>query len=956
MNDLMNRGAAQILQDLHSQLDLHFRDLSMSRKHLTPVAPVFALEHGLCEADLESLKGAVRSAVRQGFGATFHQWRLPFVVYAAESGYNYAGGEYWQTFEEWTPGWHENGDRDRIRIWFERFADDYGGGRPQGAFARHFTIIAWPITHAVLPVHLQRHLAHLLYDFRTGLTAQLLQDPSDLGHRLAARTRSYPEQFRYFCQNTILLGQVSVALLSGEEDESPYLLRSTLHRLVTGLSRERQSQQWLSTARGAARQIRSTARGFVPNPRKPARRSPLERLPRPTDPRLLLRRAPSGWRAYASLPDLTPLITRLPHLSGELRTHRPSVAGAEVAHLPRGQLLFPGREVRLARWPRPGEPFITLERAADLVNHHIAEQCAISRGPAWLFHVRASGLAVEVKGKIMHPGSSYVLVTDDDKAAIPALPATAETAIEVAGVRAFSITVPDVVSESYAAAFARMGVSLAAKVAIRPVGIVPSMWDGEGSVEWLAGEPGMIGIYAEQVPSTCIVTLDGQQPLALPWQDKQRDLLLRLDDLDVGTSEVSVELMADGDKTIAVGYLVVTVRDPEVRPDTATAGEGIRLLADPAQPTLSDLWDGRAAISIDGPSSTPATLTVTLLAETGKELTEITQELSLPVTPESWSRTAAGVRADQRFKNHYDDAQTTRVTVSRSGIGFAALTCERGFQPLRWQVARRHDGSHVARLIDRTDGAQAKIELFTVGDPLLPIPCSPWDDISVPALGGLLRATAGEATALTLLPTQPNEVMRFRNMSPAVRGTSRTPREVTRLAAAHLVWSTAERPADPFASRQCDLVIEAITREIASLIGQSHWAGVERKMKHASDPTAFIEEMEACVGQISSHSKFASRIAHSLWSWSSPETLLTGFADALAGIMHGSQTAENQETARFVLTLADQPGQILVGWSPSECEHLLAKVIASPVLLRAARFAVVGARAFHGVVTAGGTW
>ena len=57
-----------------------------------------------------------------------------------------------------------------------------------------------------------------------------------------------------------------------------------------------------------------------------------------------------------------------------------------------------------------------------------------------------------------------------------------------------------------------------------------------------------------------------------------------------------------------------------------------------------------------------------------------------------------------------------------------------------------------------------------------------------------------------------------------------------------------------------------------------------------------------------------------------------------------------------MLTLSDQPGQILVGWSPSECEDLLAKVIASPVLLRAARFAVLGARAFHGAVTAGGPW
>ena len=60
-------------------------------------------------------------------------------------------------------------------------------------------------------------------------------------------------------------------------------------------------------------------------------------------------------------------------------------------------------------------------------------------------------------------------------------------------------------------------------------------------------------------------------------------------------------LTAGDGKVIADGSLLVTIRDPQDRPDGGSAGEGIRMLADPAQPTLSELWDGRAAISIDGP-------------------------------------------------------------------------------------------------------------------------------------------------------------------------------------------------------------------------------------------------------------------------------------------------------------------------------------------------------------------
>jgi hypothetical protein len=55
-----------------------------------------------------------------------------------------------------------------------RFANNYGGARPTGAFADYFVIIAWPIAHAVLPSYLQRQLAHLLYDFRGRLLHSLL--------------------------------------------------------------------------------------------------------------------------------------------------------------------------------------------------------------------------------------------------------------------------------------------------------------------------------------------------------------------------------------------------------------------------------------------------------------------------------------------------------------------------------------------------------------------------------------------------------------------------------------------------------------------------------------------------------------------------------------------------------------------------------------------------------------
>lgn len=86
---------------------------------------------------------------------------------------------------------------------------------PTGPWADWFTIICWPITHAVLPTDLQRHLARLLFDFRRLLTADLLSNPDDLGLRLAAYAMKWFIHGSRRSLRTRLLGQVAAALLTG---------------------------------------------------------------------------------------------------------------------------------------------------------------------------------------------------------------------------------------------------------------------------------------------------------------------------------------------------------------------------------------------------------------------------------------------------------------------------------------------------------------------------------------------------------------------------------------------------------------------------------------------------------------------------------------------------------------------------------------------------------------------
>ena len=942
MSAVASSDTVGVLQYLHEKLDVHFRQLHEARKRLDPASPVFALEHGLGPADLDLLLRNVRSAVAQGLGARHRRWWLPFVVYAAESGYDYVGDEYWWSFEQSTPGWRDD-QRPWIRDWFRTFADEYGGAVPTGAFARNFTIIAWPITHAVLPTYLQRQLAKLLFEFRTGLSSTLLDNPEMLGARLAVRATGYTERFRIFCQNTALLGQVAAALLSGDDEPTPYLVSSTLQRLVDGLSAEGQSKHWLDSARRSASRVRATGFKKPPVQNGSAVRAGQDRLPTATAPQLFLRLLDGVWTAYAELPDMTPLSARLPELYDSLRTRRALVTGRErpVAH---GALVYRGQNVQFDTWPDPSAPFVKLEGATADVNALLADQCVMTRGPWWLFRLQGSGLAVEVRGRLVRPEHRYVLVGREGLVA-PAGDWCRPVSISAAGVQAYEMEVPAQLTGAETAHLRARGISAESKVAVRPVGMVASAWDGEGAVEWLAGEPAIVGMHAELLPSRCDLTVDGE-PYFVPWPPGELNLVLSLEGLDVGTHDVTATILGEAGEQLSAGSLVIAVRDPEVRPESAAQGEGIRILAAPARPSMAELWDERATVEVHGPNGTSADLTVSLRGDDGHRLSAVRRTVNLPVTEEAWADYAGSIRRDAKFSDYYDDAELCVLTVSRLGVGLASLTCERGFRPLRWKFSRARDGSVVAALHDRTDGGTTTVEYYDVIAPTDPQSLPSNVEIALPPRGGLLYARAGDSEALALVPTNPNAVLALGTRQPEVPFVERTPRAVLRLARTHRLWECADVPADPFAVHERLAAQEAIARAIAMIVCGTHWTQIERRLEGADDPADYLEQMQAAVGESDTHRALAKKIGLHLYEWLTPETLLPGFNDAIAHTLRTGGLQGERGAALFLLTLAGRPGYV-ADWNPADRDRLLEEIMRSPVLLRAARFAVLGARAIN---------
>ncbi|MFD5499131.1 hypothetical protein ACFWJS_05325 [Streptomyces sp. NPDC127061] len=904
------------------------------------------MEHDLNADDFDLLSTAVRRAVAGGVDIRHRTQWLPFVVYAAEIGYLYTGDEYWPLFSQETPGWDSGpqwkieSNRKLIKQWFKQFAAEYGGIEPRGAFAANFNIIAWPITHAIMPTDLQRQMAQLLYEARAVLTPEMLDDPNVLGVCLAARTGGYSDRFQKLCSNQSLLGHIAAALLSGDDEGSPYLVQSTLARLVSDLTNENESRTWLTQAKRSAHSIRSS--GFLPvnATQSVARREHF--LASVTNPKLLLHQEKDGWRPHLGLPDLTVLQAENDHVGEELRKLRPKIEGRHQP-LPRGALLYP-RRVPLSAWPRPEVPMIQLEQGSTEVNELIAARCALSRGPWWVFHKQSGGLAAEVKGKFIRPGREYTLVCHSGSEP-PLLPWVNEVAILADGVHAFDINTPPIISETEIAQLTTAGLSVVSDVSIQPVGLTPIYWDGEGSVEFLAGEPVMLTVKSAQVAEKCAVRVNGGLPFLLEWPIGSQQLTFGLEDLAVGTHEVGVALLTTGaNMPFANGSLAVTICDPHPNLEEGSDGEGIRLFATPARPKLTEIWDGRASLSVNGPIDTKAELAIVLRDGTGTELIRQRHGISLPFSENAWIRLATREFRRGKLLSAYNAAESCEVSVSRSGVGFASLVCERGFQPLRWALAKRRKSGYEARLIDRTDSDETSVLLFSVEDPLAGVQQDVCRPITAPASGGMLRATSGNVATAIILPPDPNWLRQRLNNHPAVHCKGKSLSEVHNLICAHRSWADADLSADPFSYRQQQLVLEVVTAALVSLLAGTRWAHLERKRVRlmAGKPPDMLDEMQKLVGEAPAQRAAAQYIASHLWQWmDSASALREGFRAAINDILEDSGIGDPRTAAEFLLLLASRPGS-LAGWGEAERDMMLRCVMRSPVLIRAARFAVLG--------------
>ncbi|MBA8920387.1 hypothetical protein [Nesterenkonia jeotgali] len=933
----------QRLASLHDKLSVRFHLLYAHRKQLSSTPPVFALEHDFSAEELDDLRDAVRRGVGTGLRQGHRESWLPFIVYAAEIGYEYAGAEYWPSFQDVTPGW-QSSDRQWLRDRFVHFRNTYGGAEPGGTFAEVFNIIAWPIAHSVLPTYLQRHLAQLLHDFRGSLKSDFLQAPEELGRLLARAASGYPERFRVFCENTSLVGHVAAALLTGENEESPYLSGATLERIVESLSQEQQAGSWLRSARQSA----TLVRGALPNENKGVTQaradSPSRRLS--LEPKLFLRKR-GRWEAVAELPNLSSLANDIADAHSQLRNSRGKANGG-ANPVPRSALLHSGQEILLSSWPQPDKPFLQLQRGTNELNNLLAESCRVTSGPWWIFRQQGLGLALEVKGKFVRPGHDYILVGTPDIEA-PELACCTAVDLDVQSALAYRLSVPSELSEGEEASLKAAGIPVVSHVSIRPIGIVASNWDGEGAAEWLAGEPAIIAIRSDLCPSACRVTV-GDTSYDMPWREAEAELLFVLERIEVGIHTAEITLLGDSGRELASGLLRITIRNPEVRSEEASMGEGIRLTAIPNRPSMTELWTEAASLFVDGPAKSRAQLKAALLTDTGEALWDILKSITLPFTERQWRDLAQSFRQDRKFLEAYEFAEASRISVERGGLGFAALTAERDFRPLQWRVQRSKSGEVRAALVDRTDGSATTLE-FSPADAPLEVQSLDGANVVVPSRGGLAIAKTQHTTEAVILPPDPNATLGLGEVDVQLGLGERTVAETLRLAEGIRRWHLADTPVDLFAQYAHDRVLSKLDLELAGLIGGNRWGELERQVAVCDDPADYVDDLQKAVGHTHQHAVLAKTIAYNLYNWTSPGELVMGFHQTVTP--HLQSLRDFPTASRFLLTLASKPEQV-PDWSSPELEEMLGRVLQSRFLYRVARFAVLGTRIFADPEDVGG--
>ena len=965
------------MREWQERLGAHFAELRDSRIHDDIVQPVFGLEHGLDPEEVLSLEHTARSNLRHRGPSRSHF--LVWVVYSSEIGYKYSGDEYWQTFERETPGWDQNEYRYRLQDFFRRFQTVFGGAVPSGLWADHFSIISWPITHAILPKDLQLQLARTLYILRNQYSRDVLESTEALGELIATRSWDSTSRFKHFVQEKQLAGQIAIALLLQDEPEASNLIHlKTLRRIREDLDRERQARNWLQRARQyAGERVRAHSLGL---PRRSIQSPNVGRLDETRkvvmelgiEPRLILRpgdTAGGSWDVSLEIPNLSHVLSRFPQTSEVLSGSRCTVAGSSGRPLARGRLLYGQQRIPLSLWPRWDEVLLKFEQNDPQLDFLLRTECLLRPGPKWLFRIASDGLAYECRSLRVRPGERYILVSSTVQE--PSSQHHTSTKLNCEGVHGSLLELPDALSMEWEEALRQFGLEQSRTVEVSPAGLAPAAWDGEGYGEWPETEAPCLCILSDHPLAALNVSIETVENgiFELTSVDPGEPVFLELPQLPVGVHRVQIaaQSMANGDSgQLGTFDFVICIREERPESQIVSPIVPLEMRVDPPSPTLEQLWEAGVDLSLQGPTDRTVEIDVVFDGSNGESpaFAQRLPPIHLPFQPDDWrSHFRAHFQDGKEAQEAYDIARGCTLAFDAGELGKYEVHFGRAFAPLRWAVRRRRNGYLVHLIDDRGDPDPAAISRWAFETPCVEESLASHSGPQVQVSGGLLVAGSGEFSTAIIVPPAPNRLrLGDLRLVPRIQRNERSMDTVVRLVEILGLWSKARLTGDFLSAIHQRSVLRGLLGELFQQLCGDRWARAERQAAARCTP----DSLRALADAISQRREDIG-LGTSLWRKS--EEFARASCDERVGLLgsllteyhlaepphgHGERHRTLFDTqdsassgssgwiAEFSLRLTTDPGN-LANWASDRLRPALARLYETPTLAKAARYLVLAA-------------
>lgn len=926
---------ADALDEVQDQLLTHFQSLANTRK--PSGFPVFTLEHGLSPEQIKHIRALLCARIQKRQHLAPH-WLL-WAIHASEAGYDYKGDEYWPSFETQTPNW-QYGDRPKVKSWFQKFQESFSGVEPSGPWAERFSIIAWPITHALLPLYLQRQFAKLLYDLRFRLASASL-DAASIGRLLAAHASHTSTRVQAFLEQEELIGQIVAGLLQGESVDADDLIHPpTLNRIVGDLERVRRSRDWLNeTRRVVSDRFKGIGRGTYrspiaepsPDPGKPHLPDTSRFVIRPD---LFLRHDGDGkWSVLLQLKSLRPLASESTELRLFLERTRCRLNGA-TDWKPTGWLLTGNPKGALRRWPDADRPLIGFEREDPLANHLLESEYRLTPSPLWLFRIGRDGIAHHIASATARPNNDYIVVTT--RSTSTDLPELTPCSLKCEAAHAFRLAVPSQVPVEATARLRELGIEVARTIRVWPAGLPGRGWDGDGSTEWLTTESPCFGIAPDHPLNAISFQLNDEPEQVVATEPLGGTTFVRVPPLPVGTHRLTVKAHRSPDLDDAVttpqaeGFARLAVREPEPWTPGLASHPGLIVTSDPFDASLDVLWRNELDLTVIGPEGYAVSLHLELQTADGKQVLSdsVEDSMPLPITPDMWRLAFAHFLDNEARAWKYLEAASCTLVINGDSLGTCVLSFDHAPSPLRWALTsqRRRTLVHLVDDSGQHDTAP-HVRFFSMERPLDSVQLdaeSARTGFAVEPPGGLYIAEHQPFVDAAVVSTPPAGLENL-GVEPEVHVPSGPP-AVRQACQLLRLWHNA---------RQAGFIVnvrrQQVTRCIFSAIFMSicgeNWIAAERKFSARPSSPDSVETLHNLVDK---RTDFGRRIVSQADAGGSDDATIARFTEE-AGRLRISQ---DRHLCHFALRFAARQDDVL---TDPLFEDSVVQLVDIPALLRGAR-------------------